>query len=354
MGLGGHFTPDARHEVYVDLLDLAFSRGMTFVDTAEVYGGGQSEMLVGRAAAGRRDQLFIATKVSPENLCKADLIRSAEASLKRLGVDAIDLHQIHWPNPKVPIDETADALVQLVRTGKVRHVGVCNFSLKQLDEFQAALGDLPVSSVQAEYNLFDRSVERDLLPYCQRNRIALVGYSPLDQGQICGGGARRIELERMATKYGKSASQLALAWLIRQENVFVIPKAGRPEHIEQNASAADIELTGDDSAAIDRLTTYAPVEIRTDRIRVVPDDEGRRSVYTTIDEAKQNTLGLTPSPLELADDLRAGNFLKAIRVRTSADSTGRYDYDLVEGRIRYWAWVLAFGVDRPIPALVRG
>ena len=353
MGLGGHFNPDPSHNVYVELLGTAMDRGITFIDSAEIYGGGQSETLIAQAVDGRRDEVFIGTKASPEHFGHQELIRAAEGSLRRLGIEQIDLYQLHWSNPNVPLEETAKGLTELVSSGKVRHVGVCNFSLRQLKEMRGCMKDTPVSAVQVEYNLFDRSIEDDFLPYCQRYGIAVIAYSPLDQGHICGGGAKLGELRRIGANYGKSAAQIALRWLILQDDVFVIPKAGRVEHVEENASAADVELTSEDIASIDRLTAYAPVNIPTDRIRVVPDDEGRRDVYATIEEARENRLHLTPSPLELADDLRAGNFLKAVRVRPSSDPTRQHDYDLVEGRIRYWAWVLSFGPDKSIPALVR-
>jgi diketogulonate reductase-like aldo/keto reductase len=353
MGLGGHFKADPCHDIYVDILRLGFLRGMTFVDTAEVYGAGQSERLVSEAIKGIPDEVFVATKVSPENFARSDLLRAADASLARLGTDCIDLYQLHWPNPKVPLDETASALTELVQAGKVRYVGVSNFSLKQLELLRTLLGATPLCSAQVEYNLFDRSIEVDLLPYCQRNAIAVIAYSPLDQGQICGDGEKRRELERIASKYGKTASQVALRWLMSKPGVFVIPKAARREHVEQNASSAEIELSAEDMATIDRMTRYEPVEIDTACIRVVPDDEGRRLVYRTLEEARENRLGLTPSPLELAEDLRAGNFLKPIRVRPSADSRSGFDYELVEGRIRYWAWILSFGPEKPVPALVR-
>jgi diketogulonate reductase-like aldo/keto reductase len=353
MGLGGHFSADPCHDAYVDVLRLGFARGMNFVDTAEVYGAGQSEKLVGEAIGDNQSGVFVATKVSPENFRREDLLRAADASLARLGTDHVDLYQLHWPNPKVPLEETLGALIELVQAGKVRHVGVSNFSLKQLELVRKCLGKTPLCSVQVEYNLFDRSIEADLLPYCQRNGIAIIAYSPLDQGQICGNEAKCRELERIASKYGKTASQIALRWLISKSNVFVIPKAARREHVEQNASSADIELTDDDMVTIDRVTAYEPVDIDTGSIRVVPDDHGRRLVYCTLEEARENRLGLTPSPLELAEDLRAGNFLKPIRVRLSMDTASGFDYELVEGRVRYWAWILLFGPEKPVPALVR-
>src|SRR5258708_15896653 len=133
MGLGGHFSADPCHDAYVDVLRVGFARGMNFVDTAEVYGAGQSEKLVGEAIGDNQSGVFVATKVSPENFRREDLLRAADASLARLGTDHVDLYQLHWPNPKVPLEETLGALIELVQAGKVRHVGVSNFSLKQLE-----------------------------------------------------------------------------------------------------------------------------------------------------------------------------------------------------------------------------
>lgn len=354
MGLGGYFAADNSSDAEtVANLRLALDLGMTFVDTAEVYAAGHSEELVGQAIKGRRDEIYLATKISPEHLRRSDLIAAAEASLRRLNVDCIDLYQVHWPNPDVPIGETMDALGDLVRAGKIRHIGLSNFSLKELEAARSCVGDGGIAAVQVEYNLFDRSIEQNLLPYCRQHGIAVIGYSPLDQGHICGGPDRRAALDKIAAGYGCSPAQLALAWLIRQPGVLVIPKAAKPEHARANAAAGAITIGDEDAAAIDRLTAYEPVEVPVDRIRVVPDDAAQRKVYRTAEEARANIYGATPSPLELARDMQAGEFLKTVRVRPMADPEGRYDYDLIEGRIRYWGWVLAFEGKRPIPVLVR-
>lgn len=354
MGLGGYFNIDHSTDAETAAnLRAAFDLGMTFVDTAEVYAAGHSEELVGQAIAGRRNEIYLATKVSPEHLKYADVISAAENSLKRLRVDCIDLYQVHWPNPTIPIDETMSALAHLVRAGKIRHIGLSNFSLKELKTAAACLGGETIAAVQVEYNLFDRSIEQTLLPYCREHGVAVIGYSPLDQGHICGGPRRRAALEEIGRRYGCSAAQLALAWLIRQPGVLVIPKAAKLTHAQANAAAARFEIDDEDAAAIDRLTAYAPVEVPVDRIRVVPDDAEQRKVYRTAEEARANIYGAAPSPLELAREMQAGEMLKTVRVRAFSDPEGRYDYDLIEGRIRYWGWVLAFNGERPIPVLVR-
>jgi aryl-alcohol dehydrogenase-like predicted oxidoreductase len=354
MGLGGYFTPDtSADQDIVKTLHLAFDYGMTFVDTAEVYAGGHSEELVGRAIKDRRHKVYVATKVSPEHLYAADLIAAAEASLKRLQTDYIDLYQVHWPNPKIPIEESIDTLESLVKAGKIRHIGLSNFSLKELQNSRRCLRKETIAAVQAEYNLFDRSIENALLPFCHENNITVIAYSPLDQGHICGGPHRCEMLAPIARDYNCSVAQLALAWLIRQSGVMVIPKAVKTDHVISNAKASDIELSDVDAEEIGHITSRNLATIPIDRIRVVDDTSTQRQVYRTVEEARANIYSFSPSPVELADDMRLGDLLKAVRVRRTSEPAGAYDYDLVEGRIRYWAWVIAFDGKRNIPALVR-
>jgi len=354
MGLGGYFTPNLSTDAeIVATLRLAFDNGMTFVDTAEVYAAGHSEELVGHAIDGQRQRIYLATKVAPEHLCRTDLVTSVDASLKRLCTDWIDLYQVHWPNPKVPIDETMGALEGLVKAGKILHIGLSNFSLKELQNAQSCLKEEAIAAVQVEYNLFDRSIERVFLPYCQKHGIAVVAYSPLDQGYICGGPKRCARIEPVAERNSCTMAELALAWLIRKPGVLAIPKAAKPAHVISNATAGDIELSPGDIEAIDQLTADNLVKVSVDRIRAVSDDNGQRKVYRTVEEAQANIYGFTPSPMELACGMRAGDFLKPIRVRPTHDLECGYDYDLIEGRIRYWAWVIAFNGQRDIPALVR-
>ena len=354
MGLGGYFKPDTSSDKeVVNTLRLAFDHGMTFVDTAEVYAGGHCEELVGYAIKDRRHEIYVATKVSPENLYAADLINAAEASLNRLQTDYIDLYQVHWPNPKIPIEESISAIESLVKAGKIRHIGLSNFSLKELRKAQSCLKQEAVAAIQVEYNLFDRSIEADLLPYCQEKNIAIIAYSPLAQGHICGGSQRYEMLESIASKYNCSVAQLAIAWLVRQSGVMVIPKTVKPDHVISNAKASDIEISNVDAEGIGRITARNLTEIPIDRIRVADDTSAQRQVYRTVEEALKNIHGFSPSPVELADGMRTGELLKAVRVRRTSDPACGYDYDLIEGRIRYWAWIIAFEGKRDIPVLVR-
>jgi diketogulonate reductase-like aldo/keto reductase len=227
-------------------LRLGVSLGATHIDTAEMYG---TEPVVGKAIAGIRDRVFLATKVSPQHLRPKDLIKAAEASLKHLNTDTIDLYMIHWPNSSIPIKETMKAMEELVHDGKIRHIGVSNFSVEDMEEAQHVMSSQKIVSNQIQYNLANRSAEADVIPYCKREKITVVAYSPLSRGQV---SRKKDELlDRIASKYGKTRSQVALNFLTREEHVVAIPKANSEEHVRENCSASGWRLSNDDLALID-------------------------------------------------------------------------------------------------------
>lgn len=354
MGIGGSFTPDARNDAqYVYSLQLGIELGMTFIDTAEVYGGGHSEELVGSAIKGARDKVFVATKVSPENLTYNGVLKAAESSLRRLKTERIDLYQIHWPNPTIPISETMRAMEKLVSEGKIGNIGVSNFSLRDLKQATESLSAERIVSVQVEYNLFDRFIERDILPYCEHESITTVAYSPLDQGRIAPGDSKMGELRSIADTYGKTSSQITLNWLISHPSVIVIPKSSAERHIRENALSADFELSAEDFKRVSQIFKNEYVYVPTDRIKVSLEGEGKRDVYQTIENALANKLGFIPSPMDLAQSFKNGDVPKPVRLISTKDASGKYDYDLIEGRVRYWAWVIAHGGRLPVPAYIR-
>lgn len=354
MGVGGYLSADfSRDKVRVEALRLGIELGMTFIDTAEAYGDGHSEELVAEAANGIRDKVFIATKFSPEHNSYNDVIKSAEGSLRRLKTDYIDLYQLHWSNPGVPLAETMRAMEKLRAEGKIRYIGVCNLSLKELKEARAVISGNDIASIQMEYNLFDRTIENDILPYCESESVTTIAYSPLDQGKIAGGDRKIKALHNIAEKYNRTMAQVTLNWLVSHPSVVAIPKATSPDHIRQNAVSADFELTSVDYEEINRLFARECVYVPVDRVRVSTEGEGNRRVYQTVAEAMENKLGFVPSPADLARDIQDGEVLKPVRVIKSTDKTGQYDYDVVEGRLRYWAWVVAHGGEKPVPVLIR-
>lgn len=214
--------------------------GASLIDTAESYG---TEEAVGAAIRGIRDRVFLATKVSPEHLRTADVLRAADRSLQRMGVDWIDLYQVHWPNASIPIEETMSAMDSLVEAGKVRYVGVSNFSVAQLKEAQKALTRATVVSNQVEYSLVKRDIEDDLLSYCQENGVTVIAYSPLAEGlrNILDRDKAGV-IAKIAAATGKTAAQIALNWCIAKENVIAIPKANTVAHVEEDCDASGWHL----------------------------------------------------------------------------------------------------------------
>jgi hypothetical protein len=227
-----------------------------------------------------------------------------------------------------------------LKEGKVRAVGVSNFTVHELAELRRSSA-VPVVSDQVEYNLFDRWVEGDILPYCVRERMTMLAYSPLDQGRL----PAQAVLEDCAGRYGRGVSQIALNWLTRHERVVAIPKALSFRHIDENAAAAEFELDEADYQRIEAATRREPALLDPAAIRL----EGA-GLYRTLEEAKANARQFCPAPEILAEDVRATGVLKPVRVKAT-ETAGQYV--LTEGQVRYWAWVMAFGAQRPVPAYIR-
>lgn len=219
----------------------AIEDGVNFIDTAEIYG---TEPIVGKAVSGIKN-LIIATKVWPNHYHYDDIIKSCNASLKRLGIKRIDLYQLHWPNKFIPIKETMRAMEKLVDSGKIRYVGVCNFDKAQLLEAQNAMARYGLVSDQVEYSLFVRDPEKGLLSYCRRNSMNLIAYSPLGHGKLFSRRYKKLfgMLEKLGKKYDKTPSEVALNWLIAHKNVIAIPKASNPDHARENSRCFNLSLS---------------------------------------------------------------------------------------------------------------
>jgi diketogulonate reductase-like aldo/keto reductase len=221
-------------------LRAGFDAGALFVDTAESYG---SESVVGDAIAGLRDRVFVATKVSPAHFRFADVIAAADASLLRLKTDHIDLYQLHEPNSEVPIEETMSAMEQLVDAGKVRFIGVSNFSVNETTQAKAALRKHPLVSNQVRYSIIDRTIDRGLLAYCQKNDITVIAYSPLGRElqRLYDSDPDRV-LPEVARAANKTIPQVALNWCLCKDGVVVIPKGSSVDHVLENCGASGWRL----------------------------------------------------------------------------------------------------------------
>jgi diketogulonate reductase-like aldo/keto reductase len=224
----------------VEPLRAAIEYGACLIDTAEAYG---TEEIVGKAIKGQRDRVFLATKVLPRNFRECDLIAAAERSLRRLGTDYIDLYQLHWPNLTIPIEEPMKGMENLVEEGKVRFIGVSNFSVRDLIKAQAALAKQRIVANQVRYSLVERTIEGGLLQYCQKNGITVIAYSPLATGL---GNIRAADpkgvLRKVAEASCKSNAQVALNWCISKEDVIAIPKASSVAHVLEDIGASGWKL----------------------------------------------------------------------------------------------------------------
>ncbi|WP_111512586.1 aldo/keto reductase [Mycobacterium kyogaense] len=247
-----HFAEvSARRADEIASINLGLDLGMTVLDTAEMYGNGAAEVLVGEAIAGRRDEVFLVDKVLPHHATRAGTVRACEASLGRLGVDHIDLYLLHWRG-SIPLAETITGFADLKRDGMIRHWGVSNFDMDDMIELSTIPGGDGVQTNQILYNLTRRGPEYALLPWLAQQGIPAMAYSPIEQGRLLDHPA----LRPIAQRHNATPAQIALAWVLRNDGVNAIPRAATPSHVEHNAAARDIGLTGDDLQALD--TAFPP------------------------------------------------------------------------------------------------
>jgi diketogulonate reductase-like aldo/keto reductase len=232
----------------IEALQAGLEGGINLIDTAEIY---RSEPLVARAIEGRkREELFIATKVWPNHLHRDALVAALDRSLRHLRLSYVDLYQIHFYSSRIPLSETMAAMEQLKEQGKIRSIGVSNFSAEQVTEANAALKKSEVVSNQVDYSLADRSIEADLLPFCERNGIVVLAYYPLAHGKLANAGQ---EIREVCQTYGKTPAQVALNWLASKPNVIPIPRASRATHVKENLGASGWELSQDDKKRLEGI-----------------------------------------------------------------------------------------------------
>jgi len=244
----------------IDALRAGIDLGMTLIDTAEMYGDGAAEEVVGQALAGRRDQTFIVDKVLPHHATRKGTVEACENSLRLLKTDRIDLYLLHWRGPH-PLAETLAGFEALQSAGKIRHWGVSNFDVADMEKLTKLAGAAACATNQVLYNLTRRGIEYDLMPWCEQHRIPLMAYSPLEQGRLMTDPA----IGRIAAARRLTPAQVALAWVLRRDGLIAIPKASTPSHVEQNRAALDLHLTPDELALLDQAfpppTRKMPLEM---------------------------------------------------------------------------------------------
>lgn len=250
----------------IKALRFGITKGMNLIDTAEDYANGGSERVIGQAIEGIRKEVFLVTKVSKKNCSYKGVLQAAETSLGRLKTDYIDLYLQHWPSEQFEVAETMEAMAELYRQGLIKYVGVSNFSLELMQEAQKWLGDIPLACNQVPFHLNDRLIENKIMPFCESEGITVVGYSPFGYApNVYGmpgfpeiGTDKRVILEELGTKYGKTAYQVALNWILSHEGIVTIPKAAKIDHIIDNIHAVGWKLLKSD---IERININFPKQL---------------------------------------------------------------------------------------------
>jgi diketogulonate reductase-like aldo/keto reductase len=254
VGQGSWRSEESRAADVISALRRGLDLGMTHIDTAEMYGAGQAERIIARAIAGRRDEVFLVSKVLPSHAKKRATISACENSLTRLETDRLDCYLLHWPSQH-PLEETIDAFETLVASGKIRSWGVSNFDIDDLERTAAIAGHGRLACNQVLYHLGERAIEHKVLPWCLDHGVALVAYTPYGQSAAIFDPKTRQgrALQEVAAAHGASARQIALAFLLRHPGTFVIPKSSVPSHVEENAGAAMLGLTDAEVAQLEAV-----------------------------------------------------------------------------------------------------
>jgi diketogulonate reductase-like aldo/keto reductase len=258
VGLGTWYLEQSDTKTAIAAVRAALDLGLTHVDTAELYGSGKAESLVGQAIEGRRDEVFLVSKVIPSNASRQGTLRHCEQTLKRLRTDHLDCYLLHWPGSH-PLEDTIAALEALVAAGKTRAWGVSNFDEGELQNALDIAGPGHIACNQVLYHLEERSIEHAVAPWCERNGVAVVGYTPYGQHrQFPPRGPGGALLTEIAERHGATPRQVALAFLTRRPGFFAIPKSTNPEHLRENAGGAWLALSPQDISALERAFPLGP------------------------------------------------------------------------------------------------
>ncbi|MBD2577116.1 aldo/keto reductase [Oscillatoria sp. FACHB-1406] len=238
----------SQQQTEIEALRFGIDLGMTLIDTAEMYGEGGAEKIVAKAIAGCRDRIYLVSKFYPHNASYQGVLRACDRSLSRLETDYLDLYLLHWRG-STPLSETLEALQYLQQSGKILDYGVSNFDTDDMEEALALAGGSALATDQVLYNLMRRGIEWDLLPWCRQRKIPIMAYCPLEQGAF----VRHSGLQAIATKYNATPTQIALSWLLHQDNVISIPKSSNRDRLLENYSALELQLTPADIQQLDRI-----------------------------------------------------------------------------------------------------
>lgn len=358
LGTTGMGTRTFHSEEYVKQrihsLQLGIDLGMTFIDTASLYGNGFSEEVVGSALKGKREDCFLATKFYPNEGMNSEEIRlELEGSLRRLQTEWIDLYQIHWPNPRMNYEKVFDVLEKYQESGVIRYFGICNFSPQETCDLAQSIPHIPIVSNEIEFNLQSQKMRNAYLA----SKVfpgAILAYSPLNQGRIVGSKTQAKLIEGLAEKYQATPSQIVLAWILSFERVFPIVKAATQEHVEVNAEAMALVLSKEDIQALSDSLSEETVEVKPESIKLRGTPQ--RNPYLSLEEAMENPLNLIPSPEILSESILRYGLKMPIRVVPLNGNQDLYEYEVdpydpFDQVKKYWAWKIAFP-EKLIPVCI--
>lgn len=320
--------------------------GVNFIDTAAIYRSGDVEKFIGKTLGKNRKKFIIATKNLPSKNKFKEIIDSANNSLKKLGTDYIDLYQIHWPNHKIQIEETVEALKSLIKAGKIRTVGLCNSNIYECNKYKKLLKNHLVS-IQNEYNLFERGYENNFHNFVTKNKITFIAYSPFLNGKLFNGPRERKILNILEKKYNKSKSEIILNYLTNQsKNIVAIPATLKIKNLIKNINSQNFNISNFDKNLIKNKCKTKIKYIKIENIYV---KKTKNNFFWNIDQAKKNEINLDPSPSELAQEIKKRDILKPIKLIKNKNNK---KYLLFDGNLRYWAWIIANNGIKQIPSLV--
>jgi diketogulonate reductase-like aldo/keto reductase len=351
MGYGGFFSRDnSEKQKYINLISAAYELGLRVIDTAEVYGAGLSEEIIGKLPPSTNEDLFLMTKFSPENSDPKKIEEALHASLKRLKREYVDVYQPHWPSAEVNTEIIAASLLRLHEQGKIRYIGLSNFSTNEYIKANVILGDKKVDFIQAEYGPLERTIETDLLPEAIKNHSTIVSYSPFRNGDIFDEKNKNHQnLKAMAEKYSSTISQIILAWVLRSGSVISIPKASSEKRIVENFNALRLTLSAVD---LEQLSNMFGMETEMIDMRLIDiKSDGDRRIYLSLQEAIENPHNLVPGPMDIANEIKLNNGMlaKPIKIKRNQDSER---FTLTEGRVKFWGWMILYGINSKVPAII--
>ena len=349
MGYGGYFKSNKTNKnFYLNLIKFAYDHNCKILDTAENYAKGNSEKIIGLLPSNIKNDIFIMTKFSPENSKPKEIENSLNKSLKRLKRDYVDVYFPHWPTTNVAIEVIVEKLLNLNEKGKIKYIGLSNFSEEQYLITRYLTRNKKKIFIQNEYNILERSIEKKLLPKIISKKDFFIAYSPFGNGEVFNKNNVKFKnLNLISKECGCTVAQLLLSWILRHHNTIVIPKSESSNRIEENLKILDLKI---DKYYLNKISKLFITEIKKINLKLIDIEKNNsRLIYTNIDEAKRNVYNLNPSPNELAQEIykNKGRLQKPIKLKKIGSR-----YKLIEGRVKYWAWRILYKDSKPIPAII--